>query len=69
RPYRSENYDNWRLSTSRAQTAYYMLVKGGLDEKRIVRVEGYADRVPKTPADPLAPGNRRIEVLLLEARQ
>ncbi len=67
RPYRSESYDNWRLSTSRAHSAYYMLVKGGLDEKRIVRVEGYADRVPKMPADPLAPGNRRIEVLLMEA--
>jgi len=69
RAYRSESYDNWRLSTSRAHSAYYMLVKGGLDEKRIVRVEGYADRLPKMPADPLAAGNRRIEVLVMEAHR
>lgn len=68
RPYRSESYDNWRLSTSRAHAAYFMLVKGGLDEKRVTRVEGYADRVPKNPADPLAPSNRRIELLIKEAK-
>lgn len=66
RAYRSETYDNWRLSTSRAHAAYFMLVKGGLDEKRIVGVEGHADRIPKTPSDPLAPANRRIEILLKE---
>lgn len=64
RPYRSETYDNWRLSTSRAHAAYYMLVRGGLDERRITRVEGHADRLPKMSADPLAPANRRIEILL-----
>jgi chemotaxis protein MotB len=64
RPYRDANYDNWRLSTSRAHSAYYMLVRGGLDEQRIVEVAGFADRKPKDPADPLAAINRRIEILL-----
>ena len=30
--------------------AYYMLMRGGLDEKRFERIEGYADRRLKTPA-------------------
>lgn len=66
RPFRSANYDNWRLSHARAQMALYMLVRGGLDENRIVRVEGHADRDPKVPADPKADQNRRVEILLQE---
>ena len=41
-----------------------MLVRGGLDEKRIRRVEGVADRAPRNAIDPQAPENRRIEILL-----
>ena len=68
RPYRSENYDNWRLSTARAQMAYYMLVRSGVDPQRIEHVEGYADRRPKLPNDPAAAQNRRIEILIREKR-
>ncbi|EKF17142.1 MotB family protein [Nitratireductor pacificus] len=64
RPFRSETYDNWRLSTARAQAAYYMLVRGGLDEQRIEQVAGFADRKLKVPDDPYADANRRIEILL-----
>ncbi|GJD52821.1 hypothetical protein OPKNFCMD_5588 [Methylobacterium crusticola] len=64
RPFRSETYDNWRLSSARAQMASYMLVRGGLDEGRIERIEGHADRQPRNPADPKAAENRRIEILL-----
>ena len=67
RPFRSRDYDNWRLSTARAHMAYYMLVRGGFDESRIERVEGYADRMLKVPEDPEAAENRRIEILLREA--
>jgi chemotaxis protein MotB len=66
RPYRSGNYDNWRLSTDRAQMAYYMLVRGGLDEHRVAGIEGYADRQLKVPSDPDAAENRRIEIFLRE---
>lgn len=66
RPFRSKDYDNWRLSTARAHMAYYMLVPGGFDETRIARVEGYADRMLKLPNDPEAAENRRIEILLRE---
>ncbi|KQP36801.1 MotB family protein [Methylobacterium sp. Leaf100] len=64
RPFRSETYDNWRLSSARAQMASYMLVRGGLADARLERIEGYADRQPRNPADPKAAENRRIEILL-----
>ncbi|WP_158815828.1 MotB family protein [Methylocapsa sp. S129] len=64
RPYKGTGYDNWRLSSARAQMAYYMLVRGGLDEKRFERIEGYADRRLKTPDKPEGAENRRIEILL-----
>ncbi|MFM9856908.1 MotB family protein [Pseudoxanthobacter sp. M-2] len=64
RPFRSETYDNWRLSTARAHMAQYMLVRGGLQEDRIRSVEGFADRDLKNAKDPNAAENRRIEILL-----
>jgi chemotaxis protein MotB len=64
RPFASKVYDNWRLSTARAQSAYYMLARAGLDEKRIVQVSGFADRQLKVKDDPFAETNRRIEILL-----
>ncbi|GGA98052.1 flagellar motor protein MotB [Brucella endophytica] len=67
RPFKSATYDNWRLSSARAQMAYYMLVRGGLDEKRVLRVEGYADRQPKKAGDPNAAENRRIDIFLKTA--
>jgi chemotaxis protein MotB len=66
RSYKTASYDNWRLSSDRANVANYMLVRGGLTETRISRIVGYADRNLKTPKDPLAPANRRIEILLRE---
>ncbi|APF38476.1 OmpA family protein [Chelatococcus daeguensis] len=66
RPFRSADYDNWRLSTARAHMAVYMLVRGGLSDSRVERVEGHADRLLKVPDDPNAAENRRIEILLKE---
>jgi chemotaxis protein MotB len=64
RRFRSRDYDNWRLSTARAQMAYYMLMRAGVDENSVERIEGYADRVLKLPDKPESAGNRRIEILL-----
>ncbi len=64
RPYSAGNYDNWRLSTDRAQMAHYMLVRGGLDPQRLDHVEGYAERQLKLPQNPKAAENRRIEILI-----
>lgn len=68
RPYKSGTYDNWRLSTARAHMAHYMLVRGGIDEKRFERVEGHADRSLRVADDAEAAQNRRIEILLRKAK-
>jgi chemotaxis protein MotB len=68
RPYKSGSYDNWRLSTARAHMAYYMLMRGGVEEKRFERIEGHADRNLKIASDPEAAQNRRIEILLRKAK-
>ncbi|MBX4898413.1 MotB family protein [Rhizobium bangladeshense] len=64
RQYKGGRNENWRLSMDRAQSAYYMLVRGGLDETRISQVSGFADRRLKLPADPFNAANRRIEILV-----
>ena len=63
-PFRNATYDNWRLSTARAHSAYYMLARAGLAEDRITEVAGHADRELKDKADPFGASNRRIEILL-----
>jgi chemotaxis protein MotB len=69
RVYRTEKYNNWRLSVSRAEAAYAMLVRSGIDESRFNRIEGYADRKLKDPKDPEAASNRRIEILLQQVAE
>ena len=68
RPYKSADYDNWRLSSARAQMAYYMLTRAGLPDSRFERIEGYADRRLRDASHPGAAENRRIEILLREAK-
>ncbi|AGS20539.1 MotB family protein [Rhizobium etli] len=64
RQYKGGQNENWRLSMDRAQSAYYMLVRGGLNETRVSQVSGFADRRLKLPADPFNAANRRIEILV-----
>ena len=65
RQYRGgDGFENWRLSFARAQSALLGLVGAGMDERRIERIEGHADRRPKNISSPQAAENRRIEILL-----
>ena len=57
--------DNWTLSTERANISREELVEAGVNESRIQRVEGLADRDPFIPNDPKDPRNRRISIVLL----
>lgn len=57
--------DNWTLSTDRATVSLSEIVKGGVDESRIARVVGMADRDPLSPDNPKDPRNRRISIVLL----
>ena len=58
-------YGNWELSSERANAARRALLEGGLDEARIARVVGLASSVPFDRADPRAPTNRRISIVVL----
>jgi chemotaxis protein MotB len=64
RPFRTERNNNWRLSMDRAQVAYYMLARGGIQEARFDSIEGHADRSLKITTNPNAAENRRIEIML-----
>jgi chemotaxis protein MotB len=57
-------YTNWELSGDRANAARRVLEGNAVDAKRIVEVRGLADRHLRLPAQPLAPANRRISILL-----
>ncbi len=64
RPFKGGKYDNWQLSVARAQSAYFMLVRGGIPQARISQVSGFADSRLRDPDNPEAAGNRRIEIFL-----
>ena len=55
---------SWDLSTARAQVLRQMLVEAGLNQSRVARISGHADRKPVT-ANPMAVRNNRVEVILL----
>ena len=55
----------WDLSNQRADAVRELLEKTSLSPKRIQRVTGYADR-RSLPANPAAPSNNRIELILLK---
>nr|WP_237168545.1 flagellar motor protein MotB [Paracoccus shandongensis] len=54
----------WALSDARAHAVRNLLEEARLDQQRIQRVTGYADRKSKT-GNPMDPANNRIEVILL----
>ncbi len=57
--------DNWDLSTERANESRGVLVSVGVNDLRISRVVGLADRDPLAPENPKDPKNRRISIVLL----
>lgn len=61
-------YDNWRLSSDRANATRLALLEAGLAPSRIAEVVGRADAEPLVPNDPHDPRNRRISLVLLDDR-
>ena len=57
-------HSNWELSSDRANASRRALIAVGVPEARIKEVIGRADTEPFDPADPLAPVNRRITIVL-----
>jgi chemotaxis protein MotB len=63
------SYSNWSLSAHRALAARSQLLIGGMHKESILQVVGMADRAPVDADEPDAAVNRRIELLILTARQ
>jgi chemotaxis protein MotB len=63
-----KNYSNWELSADRANAARRVLVAGGLEENRLMRVLGSSSAVLLDPENPMNPINRRISIILLNQR-
>ncbi|MBX2855387.1 MAG: OmpA family protein [Rhodobacteraceae bacterium] len=61
-------YDNWELSSDRANAARRLMLDEGFPGERVRKVTGFAERDPLTPDDPLAPQNRRIAITLLKSQ-
>jgi chemotaxis protein MotB len=64
-PFNRQNYDNWDLSTDRANSSRRALLAAGVADTRFSTVVGRADREPLVPESPNSPRNRRISIVLL----
>jgi chemotaxis protein MotB len=58
-------FSNWELSADRANASRRELVSGGLPPEQVLRVQGLAASTPFDPADPTAPANRRISIIVM----
>jgi len=62
---RQKGYDNWDLSTDRANATRRVMIATGINPQKIKRVSGFADKRLINKKVPKAPENRRIGILLL----
>lgn len=67
-PESNKTYSNWELSSDRALEARRVLIEGGMEESRLIRVIGLSSSVLLDPQDPLNPINRRISIIVLNKR-
>ncbi len=59
------NYTNWELSADRANASRRVLLKSGINPKKLSNVVGKADTEHLKPEAPTDPQNRRISIILL----
>jgi chemotaxis protein MotB len=63
-PPNPKGYNNFDLSTDRANTARRILEQAGISDKQIDEVRGYADHRLRDPLKPYDKINRRISILV-----
>jgi chemotaxis protein MotB len=63
-----KGYSNWELSADRANAARRELISGGLQENRVLRVEGLSSAVLFDADNPLNPINRRISIIVMNKK-
>jgi chemotaxis protein MotB len=59
-----KGYDNWDLSTDRANEARRLMQAEGIQSDQISQVRGFADRQPRATVAPDDPSNRRITLIV-----
>jgi chemotaxis protein MotB len=65
-PYTAQaGYNNWDLSTQRANAARRALESGGLAPEKIARIVGLSSSVLFDSANPRDPVNRRISIIVM----
>ena len=60
----TRTYDNWDLSSDRANEARRLMQSEGIRPDQISQVRGFADRQPRLPDHPEDPSNRRITLIV-----
>lgn len=61
-------YGNWELSSDRANAARRVLISGGMDESKLIRVLGLSSAILLDKENPQNPINRRISIIVLNKR-
>lgn len=64
RPFGSDRYTNWELSSDRANAARRSMEKAGLYAGQLQGVRGYADTQLRVPEDPADSANRRVSIIV-----
>jgi chemotaxis protein MotB len=59
-----QTYDNWNLSTDRANVARRVLVQSGVRPDQLKGIRGYADTALRYQDQPLDPRNRRVSIVV-----
>jgi chemotaxis protein MotB len=61
-----DDYGNWELSSDRANAARRELLRGGIKEVKIARIEGFSSSILFDEKNPYNPVNRRIAIIVLK---
>lgn len=65
KPYSGDHgYDNWDLSTQRANEARRLMQSAGIQPGQVSQVRGFADQRLRLPQKPDDPSNRRISLII-----
>lgn len=64
--YSAGGYSNWQLSSDRANAVRDQMTALAIPSERFNAVIGYGDTELSKPADPYAPENRRVTILILK---
>ena len=64
RPFNSDTYSNWELSTDRANQSRRLMQESGLRGSQVLQVRGFADQQLRDPEHPEDAANRRVSVIV-----